>query len=73
MGLSQNSLLLLALQVIFKETRGVEGRGGYFDQYGIIRDVTQNHLLQVRPWGGDAAAFRKEPSLSSGKRNVCCR
>lgn len=33
--------------MIFKEKRGVEGRGGYFDQYGIIRDVMQNHLLQM--------------------------
>jgi glucose-6-phosphate 1-dehydrogenase len=23
------------------------GRGGYFDQSGIIRDVMQNHLLQI--------------------------
>mmetsp|Transcript_1872 Transcript_1872/g.5845 ORF Transcript_1872/g.5845 Transcript_1872/m.5845 type:complete len:612 (-) Transcript_1872:319-2154(-) len=35
------------VQVIFKEDFGVEGRGGYFDEYGIIRDVLQNHLLQV--------------------------
>ena len=35
------------MQVIFKEERGIEGRGGYFDQYGIIRDVMQNHLLQM--------------------------
>lgn len=26
---------------------GTEGRGGYFDEYGIIRDMLQNHLLQV--------------------------
>ena len=24
-----------------------KGRGGYFDAYGIIRDVTQNHLAQL--------------------------
>ncbi|CAG8820141.1 22746_t:CDS:2, partial [Gigaspora rosea] len=23
------------------------GRGGYFDEFGIIRDVMQNHLLQI--------------------------
>ena len=23
------------------------GRGGYFDNYGIIRDIMQNHLMQV--------------------------
>lgn len=31
----------------FKEPFGTEGRGGYFDQFGIIRDIVQNHLLQV--------------------------
>jgi len=31
----------------FKEPFGTEGRGGYFDNYGIIRDIVQNHLLQV--------------------------
>ncbi|CAF0743229.1 unnamed protein product [Brachionus calyciflorus] len=31
----------------FKENFGTKGRAGYFDEYGIIRDVIQNHLLQV--------------------------
>ncbi|XP_068780222.1 glucose-6-phosphate 1-dehydrogenase isoform X1 [Struthio camelus] len=31
----------------FKEPFGTEGRGGYFDDFGIIRDVMQNHLLQM--------------------------
>ncbi|GIL45938.1 hypothetical protein Vafri_3047 [Volvox africanus] len=35
------------IQITFKEPFGTEGRGGYFDQYGIIRDVIQNHLIQV--------------------------
>ncbi|KAG2501354.1 hypothetical protein HYH03_001144 [Edaphochlamys debaryana] len=35
------------IQVTFKEPFGTEGRGGYFDSYGIIRDVIQNHLIQV--------------------------
>lgn len=35
------------VQIVFKETLGVEGRGGYFDEYGIIRDVMQNHILQM--------------------------
>lgn len=36
-----------AVQICFKEPFGTEGRGGYFDEYGIIRDVMQNHMLQV--------------------------
>lgn len=35
------------VQIIFSEPFGTEGRGGYFDQYGIIRDIMQNHLLQI--------------------------
>ena len=47
-----------------------EGRGGYFDDIGILRDVMQNHLLQVlavvameaplQASGGDGNSFRDE-------------
>mmetsp|Transcript_53496 Transcript_53496/g.93292 ORF Transcript_53496/g.93292 Transcript_53496/m.93292 type:complete len:723 (+) Transcript_53496:91-2259(+) len=36
-----------SIQITFKEPFGTEGRGGYFTNYGIIRDVIQNHLMQV--------------------------
>ncbi|XAR48205.1 Glucose-6-phosphate dehydrogenase [Bertholletia excelsa] len=36
-----------SVQLIFSEDFGTEGRGGYFDNYGIIRDIMQNHLLQI--------------------------
>lgn len=36
-----------SVTIRFKEPFGTENRGGYFDQYGIIRDVIQNHLLQI--------------------------
>eukprot|EP00920_Eleutheroschizon_duboscqi_P021145 GHVT01049751.1.p1 GENE.GHVT01049751.1~~GHVT01049751.1.p1 ORF type:complete len:459 (-),score=94.08 GHVT01049751.1:526-1902(-) len=35
------------VRLTFKEDLGTMGRGGYFDSYGIIRDVLQNHLLQL--------------------------
>lgn len=35
------------IQIVFREDFGTDGRGGYFDEYGIIRDIIQNHLLQV--------------------------
>ncbi|KAG6407955.1 hypothetical protein SASPL_130956 [Salvia splendens] len=35
------------VQLIFSEDFGTEGRGGYFDHYGIMRDIMQNHLLQI--------------------------
>lgn len=31
-----------SVQITFKEPFGTEGRGGYFDEYGIIRDILQN-------------------------------
>jgi len=36
-----------SITVTFKENFGTQGRGGYFDKYGIIRDIMQNHLMQV--------------------------
>jgi glucose-6-phosphate 1-dehydrogenase len=35
------------VQITGAETVGVEGRGGYFEQAGILRDMVQNHLFQV--------------------------
>lgn len=42
-----NRQYISSVQIVFKETLGVEGRGGYFDEFGIIRDLMQNHLLQM--------------------------
>jgi len=42
-----NSKHIRCVEVDWRENIGVEGRGGYFDNYGIIRDVIQNHLLQL--------------------------
>lgn len=44
-GFDKNSIS--NVQITFKEPFGTEGRGGYFDEFGIIRDVCQNHLIQV--------------------------
>lgn len=38
---------IASIQISFKEPFGTEGRGGYFDEFGIIRDIMQNHLLQI--------------------------
>ena len=35
------------VQVTVAETVGVEGRAGYYDQSGAMRDMVQNHLLQL--------------------------
>ncbi|XP_050314440.1 glucose-6-phosphate 1-dehydrogenase isoform X2 [Anthonomus grandis grandis] len=38
---------IASIQITFKEPFGTQGRGGYFDEFGIIRDIMQNHLLQI--------------------------
>jgi glucose-6-phosphate 1-dehydrogenase len=35
------------MQITMAEDFGVQGRGGFYDQTGAIRDVVENHLLQV--------------------------
>jgi glucose-6-phosphate 1-dehydrogenase len=35
------------VQITVAETVGVEGRFGYYDEYGAIRDMVQNHILQL--------------------------
>jgi glucose-6-phosphate 1-dehydrogenase len=36
-----------SVQVTIAERMGVEGRGAFYDSVGAIRDVVQNHVLQV--------------------------
>lgn len=47
LGSTWNRENIASVLITFKESFGTEGRGGYFDQFGIIRDVMQNHLLQI--------------------------
>ncbi|HEX9955877.1 MAG TPA: glucose-6-phosphate dehydrogenase, partial [Fibrella sp.] len=35
------------VQLTAAETVGLEGRGGYYEQSGALRDMIQNHLLQL--------------------------
>jgi glucose-6-phosphate 1-dehydrogenase len=56
-----------AVHVIMAETFGVAGRGHFYEETGAIRDVVQNHLLQVvafvamePPIAGDDESTRDE-------------
>lgn len=42
-----NSRYIKSVQITWKEPGGIGARAGYFDESGIIRDVMQNHLLQI--------------------------
>ena len=56
-----------SVQITMSETIGVEGRGSFYDSVGAIRDVMQNHLLQVARAGGDGAAGRTRVELPAGR------
>jgi len=42
-----NRLYINDVQITMAENFGVQGRGGFYEEVGTIRDVVQNHLLQV--------------------------
>lgn len=44
---SWNSKNIDNIQIIANEEVGVETRGDYYDQAGALKDMTQNHLLQL--------------------------
>jgi glucose-6-phosphate 1-dehydrogenase len=55
------------IQITMAEDFGVQGRGGFYEETGAIRDVVQNHLLQILanlamepPVGTDSESVRDE-------------
>ena len=42
-----NSQFVDHVQITMAEPMGIEGRGSFYDETGVIRDVIQNHLLQL--------------------------
>jgi glucose-6-phosphate 1-dehydrogenase len=62
-----NRMHVQSVQITMAENFGVQGRGACYDQIGAIRDVIQNHLLQIvahlameAPVGSDSKAIRDE-------------
>ena len=56
-----------SIQLTMAEELGVQGRGRFYEEVGALRDVVQNHLLQVLahlvmepPVGGSSEALRDE-------------
>ena len=46
-----------SVQITVAETVGVEGRGEFYDETGALRDIVQNHVLQLM------AVFAMEPPI----------
>jgi glucose-6-phosphate 1-dehydrogenase len=62
-----NARYIHHIQITSSEPLGVEGRAGYYEHSGALRDMVQNHLLQLLcltamepPAGLDADAIRDE-------------
>lgn len=56
-----------SIQITMAEEIGVQGRGRFYEEVGALRDVVQNHMLQVLahlvmepPVGADSEALRDE-------------
>jgi glucose-6-phosphate 1-dehydrogenase len=54
-----NSNYVESVQLTMAETMGVDGRGRFYEETGAIRDVVQNHMLQV------VAILAMEPPLTT--------
>lgn len=55
------------VQIVLNENFGIDSRGAFYDKYGAIKDVIQNHMLQIlslvgmeRPKRMDAKNIREE-------------
>jgi glucose-6-phosphate 1-dehydrogenase len=71
-----NRNVVSAVKITMAESFGVEDRGGFYDSVGAMRDVMQNHLLQMvallameQPVNESAKALRDE----KGKVLEACR
>ncbi len=52
------------IDIIWEETLGLEGRASYYDKAGALRDMVQNHLLQLLSLVG------MEPPFSMNHRDL---
>jgi glucose-6-phosphate 1-dehydrogenase len=59
-----NSLHIEEVELLWEETLGLEGRANFYDRTGALKDVIQNHLLQV------LCLVAMEPPVSMGERDL---
>lgn len=62
-----NHIYIDHIEIIATESISIEGRGSFYDVFGVLRDVIQNHLLQLialvamdEPTSVTSAAIRKK-------------
>ena len=56
-----NHTYVESVQITMAESFGVQGRGSFYEEAGAIRDVVQNHMLQVTALLAMEAPVRNDP------------
>ncbi|HKN99863.1 MAG TPA: glucose-6-phosphate dehydrogenase [Pseudonocardiaceae bacterium] len=59
-----NSAHIAEVEVVWDESLALEGRAGYYDGAGALKDMVQNHLLQL------LCLVAMEPPISLGERDL---
>jgi glucose-6-phosphate 1-dehydrogenase len=59
-----NSAHISEIEIVWDETLALEGRAGYYDHVGALKDMVQNHLFQV------LCLVAMEPPLSLGEEDL---
>jgi glucose-6-phosphate 1-dehydrogenase len=59
-----NSAHIDEIEIIWEEALALEGRAGYYDHVGALKDMVQNHLLQL------LCLVAMEPPISLGERDL---
>jgi glucose-6-phosphate 1-dehydrogenase len=59
-----NSEQIEEVQILWEETLALEGRAGFYDRAGAVRDVMQNHMLQI------LALVAMEPPEAPAERDL---
>jgi glucose-6-phosphate 1-dehydrogenase len=79
-----NRTYIESIEITMAEEFGVQGRGGFYDQTGAVRDVVQNHLFQVLsnlsmepPVQSDSESIRDEKvkvlkAIPQSRRRIWC-
>jgi len=67
----RSSNYVQSVQITMAETLGVEGRGVFYEEVGAIRDVVQNHMLEVvAPLTMEAPISRDPDALRDAKQRA---
>ncbi|MFE9319462.1 glucose-6-phosphate dehydrogenase [Nocardia sp. NPDC052278] len=59
-----NSAHIAKVEIIWEETLTLEGRAGYYDNVGALKDMVQNHLLQL------LCLIAMEPPITLSERDL---